>query len=38
MRAIVVLNLVLNLIQYWFRFSETLKRVQGDRFDVGRGD
>ncbi len=37
-RAIVILNFVLNLIQYWFRISETLKRVQGDRLDVGRGD
>jgi len=28
----VILNLVLNLIQYWFRipYDETLKRVQGD--------
>jgi hypothetical protein len=29
----VILNLVLNLFQYWFRISqdETLKQVQGDR-------
>ena len=26
----VMLNLVLNLFQYWFSTSETLKQVQGD--------
>jgi len=32
MGVVVILNLLLNLFQYWFRISynETLKRVQGD--------